>query len=63
MEFLHDKKRFITVTLCLGTLKYAIEDHGNPMEDNLTAQIAIQADILTSEIGCQIDLLTSEISP
>jgi hypothetical protein len=39
-----------------------MRDYGTPMEDNLTAQIAIQADILTSEIACQTDLLTSEIS-
>ena len=40
-----------------------MRDDDTPMEDNLTAQIAIQADILTSEIACQTDLLTSEISP
>jgi hypothetical protein len=40
-----------------------MKDYGTPLEDNLTDQIAIQADILTSEIACQIDLLTSEMSP
>ena len=40
-----------------------MRDYGIPMEDNLMAQIAIQADILTSEIACQADLLKSEISP
>jgi hypothetical protein len=36
-----------------------MRDYGTPMEENLTAQIAIQADLLTSEIACQKDLLSS----
>ena len=39
-----------------------MRDYGTFMEDNLTAQIAIQADILTSEIVCQTDLATSDVS-